>query len=148
MIGILIGGAARAASRSTVTDRLEGVTVAQVMDREPVAIPGELDSARALDEYFFRYGWSWFPVVDGSGAFIGMALRDRLDDVPEAERSTTPVASLTERDPGLAVDQSAGLASLLGNPQLRRFGALMVTDERGQLAGVITVEQLGRALRT
>lgn len=147
MIGILVNGAARAASRGTISEKLEGVTVAQVMDTDPVAIPGDLDCARALDEYFLRYGWSWFPVVDRDGSFIGMAVRDRLEAVPEVERASTQVAPLTERDPGFTVSQAAGLDSLLGNPQLRRFGALMVTDERGQLAGVITVEQLGRALQ-
>lgn len=147
LIGILINGAARAAGRSTVSDRLEGVTVGEVMDPDPVSIPADLDCARALEQYFLRYGWSWFAVVDGTGAFVGMALRDRVEAVPETERAGTPVGSLTERDPALAVDLSAGLDSLLGNPQLRRFGALMVTDERGQLAGVITIEQLGRALR-
>ena len=148
MIGFLVNGSARAASRSTVSERLEGMTVGEVMDAEPVAIPGDLDCARAIEEYFLRFGWSWFPVVDETGAFIGMALRDRLEAVPEVERASTPVGSLAERDPALAVSRQAGLDTLLGNPQLRRFGALMVIDERGQLAGVITVEQLGRALRT
>ncbi len=148
MIGFLVNGSARAASRSTVSERLEGMTVGEVMDAEPVAIPGDLDCARAIEEYFLRFGWSWFPVVDETGAFIGMALRDRLEAVPEVERAGTPVGSLAERDPALAVSRQAGLDTLLGNPQLRRFGALMVIDERGQLAGVITVEQLGRALRT
>ena len=36
---------------------------------------------------------------------------------------------------------------LLGNPDMRKFGALMVTDRAGRLAGVVTIEQLGRALR-
>ncbi len=148
MIGILVNGAAGAASRSTVAERLEGRTVAEVMDAEPVAIPGDLDCARAMEEYFLRFGWSWFPVIDGSGAFIGMALRDRIEAVPEVERANTLVGSLAERDPSLAVDRGAGLDTLLGNPHLRRFGALMVIDERGQLAGVITVEQLGRALQS
>jgi len=147
MIGVLVNGAARSASRGTISEKLEGVTVAEVMDPEPVAIPGELDCASALERYFLRYGWSWFPVIDASGAFIGMAVRDQVEAVPEVERATTQVGSLTERDPGFAVKRSAGLDSLLGNPQLRRFGALMVTDEQGQLTGVITVEQLGRALQ-
>lgn len=147
LIGILVNGAARAASRSTLSEQLEQVTVAEVMDPDPVAIPGDLDCARALDEYFLRYGWSWFPVIDRGGAFIGMAVRDRVEAVPEMERSSTQVGPLTEQDAELSVSAKAGLDSLLGNPQLRRFGALMVTDESGQLAGVITVEQLGRALR-
>lgn len=147
MIGVLVNGAARAATRSTVNERLEGVTVGEVMDTEPVSIPADLDCARALEQYFLRFGWSWFAVVDETGAFVGMALRDRIEAVPEVERAGTPVGSLTERDPEFAVSQGAGLDSLLGNRQLRRFGALIVTDERGQLTGVITVEQLGRALQ-
>ena len=147
MIGILVNGAARSASQSTLGEKLEQVTVAEVMDPDPVSMPGDLDCARALEEYFLRYGWSWFPVVDESGAFIGMALRDRIEAIPETERPNTLVGSLAERDAGLSVNDQAGLDSLLGNPQLRRFGALMVTDERGQLTGVITIEQLGQALR-
>jgi len=147
MIGFLINSSARAASRSTITERLDGVTVAQVMDRDPVAIPAEIECSRALEEYFLRFGWSWFPVVDASGAFLGMAVRETLEAVPEVERSTTPVISLVEMNPGFSVRSSAGLHSLLGNPQLRRFGALMVTDENGRLDGVITIEQLGRALQ-
>lgn len=147
MIGVLVSGAARSASRSTLSEKLERVTVAEIMDPEPVAIPADLDCARALEEYFLRFGWSWFPVVDGNGSFLGMALRDRLEAVDEVERPATRVDSLLERDTNLAVSQLAGLDSLLGNAQLRRFGALMVTDEQGRLAGVVTVEQLGRALQ-
>ena len=147
MIGFLVNSSARVASQSTVTEKLELVTVAEVMDPEPVAIPGDIDCARAMEEYFLRFGWSWFPVVDASGTFIGMAVRDRVEAVPEVERMTTRVDTLTERDPAFAVSRTAGLDSLLGNPQLRRFGALMVTDDQGLLAGVVTIEQLGRALQ-
>jgi len=147
MIGFLVNGSARAASRGTISEKLEGMTVAEVMDPEPVAIPGELDCARALEEYFLRFGWSWFPVVDSRNSFVGMAVRDQLEALPEVDRSATPVLSLVERNPSFAVSSKAGLDTLLGNPQLRRFGALMVTDEFGQLAGVVTVEQLGRALQ-
>jgi len=147
MIGFLINSAARAAARGTLSEKLEQVAVSEVMDSDPVAIPGDVDCARALDEYFLRYGWSWFPVIDSGGAFVGMALRERLQAVPEVERSGTRVSDVAERDPAFAVDSRARLDTLLGNPQLRRFGALMVTDEVGRLAGVITVEQLGRALR-
>ena len=41
----------------------------------------------------------------------------------------------------------APLDSLLGNQSLRRFGALMAVDADGRLSGVITAEQVGRALR-
>ena len=68
------------------------------MDREPVAIPGELSVEQALDEYFLRYRWPWFPVVDAAHRFLGLVDRDRADEVPEISRATSLVSELLERD--------------------------------------------------
>ncbi len=149
LIGVVINGAARAASTQTaVSGRIEGIRVADVMDREPVAIPGELSVERALDEYFLRYRWPWFPVVGEAHRFLGLLDRERADEVPEISRSTALVADILERgDDAYKVSDEAPLESLLGNQDLRRFGALMAIDADGRLSGVITVEQVGRALR-
>ncbi len=149
LIGIVINSSARAASMQTaISDRIGGVTVSDVMDREPVAIPGELSVERALDEYFLRYRWPWFPVVGDAHRFLGLLLRDRADEVPEVSRPTELVADLLKAgDDAYQVRDDAPLDSLLGNQYLRRFGALMAVDADGRLAGVITAEQVGRALR-
>jgi Zn-dependent protease len=149
LIGFLINGSARAASAQTgIADKLEGVKVGDVMDESPVAIPGSLTVERALDEYFLRYQWSWFPVTDESERFAGVAMRDAIDEVAESERVLKTVGDCVDASSATShVPQDAPLESLLGNPDLRRFGALMVTDQAGHLAGVITVEQVGRALR-
>src|SRR5215212_4576373 len=53
VLGYLLGQSARAAMLQTaVTSRLEGVTVADIMDSEPVTIPAELPVDRAYDEFF------------------------------------------------------------------------------------------------
>ena len=99
LIGFVINGSARAASVQTaITGRIEGVRVSDVMDREPVAIPGELSVERALDEYFLRYRWPWFPVVGEAHRFLGLLDRDRADEVPEVSRSTALVSDLLEGD--------------------------------------------------
>jgi len=149
LIGLLINGSARAAAVQTkVSSRLEGIRVGDIMDEHPVMLPASTTVDRALDEYFLRYQWSWFPVVDGSERFIGVSVKDRLDEIPETERSVSTVAEHLEENSGaINVSQEALLESLLGNPDMRKFGALMVTDQSGKLAGVVTVEQLGRALR-
>jgi Zn-dependent protease len=150
LIGMVINGSAKAASMQTaITGRIEGLRVYDVMDREPVVIPGELNVEEALDQYFLRYRWPWFPVVDAAHRFLGLLIRDRADEVPEVSRSTALVADLLERDVGSAfqVRDDAPLDSLLGNQNLRRFGALMAVDAEGRLSGVITAEQVGRALR-
>ncbi len=149
LIGMVINGSARGAAMQTeISSRIEGMRVADVMDREPVAIPGELSVEQALDEYFLRYRWPWFPVVDAAHRFLGLVVRDRADEVPEVSRATSLVADLLEREDGaFQVHEDAPLDSLLSNQNLRRFGALMAVDANGRLSGVITAEQVGRALR-
>jgi Zn-dependent protease len=149
LIGIVINSSARAASMQTaITGKISELVVSDVMDREPVAIPDELSVEQALDEYFLRYRWPWFPVVDAAHRFLGLVVRDKADDVPEMSRATSHVADLLEHDDGtFQVRDDAPLDSLLANRALRRFGAVMAVDIEGRLSGVITAEQVGRALR-
>jgi Zn-dependent protease len=149
LIGMVINGSARAANLQTaISQRIEGLRVGDVMDREPVAIPDQMSVERALDEYFLRYRWPWFPVVDAAQRFRGLLERDRADEVPELSRPSARVADLIEIDEGsLHVSEDAPLDSLLGNQNLHRLGALIAVDDDGRLSGVVTAEQVGRALR-
>jgi CBS domain-containing protein len=120
-----------------------------VMDAEPVAIPSDASIEKALEEYFLRYQWPWFPVVDAGRRFVGLLKRGSADAVPEISRATQKVRELL--DPALTGEQGvrddAPLETLLGNSELRRLGALAAVDAEGRLSGVITLEQVGRALR-
>lgn len=148
LIGLIVNGAARGAAMQTaLSSRIEDMRVADVMDTEPVAIPGDISVEQALDEYFLRYRWPWFPVVDAAHRFLGLLRRDRADEVPEISRASSSVADLIDRDRSLFVRDDTPLDALLANQSLRRLGALMAVDADGRLSGVITVEQLGRALR-
>jgi Zn-dependent protease len=148
LVGVIINGSAKGAAMQTaISSRIGEVRVADVMDREPVAIPGDLSVERALDEYFLRYRWPWFPVVDAAHRFLGLVERDRADEVPEVSRASSHVSDLVDHDIGLFVRDDTPLDSLLANQNLRRLGALMAVDAEGRLSGVITVEQVGRALR-
>jgi Zn-dependent protease len=149
LIGFVINGSARAAAaQTTITSGISQLTVADVMDREPVAISDDLTVEQALDEYFLRYRWSWFPVTDTAHRFLGLIVRDKADEVPETSRTTSLVADVLEHDDGtFQVRDDAPLDTLLANRALRRFGAVMAVDAEGRLLGVITAEQVGRALR-
>jgi len=149
LIGMIINGSARAASMQTaITSGISKLSVADVMDREPVSIPDDLSVEQALDEYFLRYRWPWFPVVDAAHHFLGLVVKDKADEVPEISRTTSFVSDLLERDDGtFQVRDDTPLDALLSSRALRRFGALMAVDADGRLSGVITVEQVGRALR-
>jgi Zn-dependent protease len=146
LVGFLLGQSARGyAVQSEVSSRIEGIRVADVMDAEPVAIPEDASVERALDEYFHRYRWPWFPVVDSADRFQGLIVREVADSAPETSR----VGDVFEVDSGgtLRVRDDAPLESLLGNDALRRLGGLAAVDADGRLRGVITADQVGRALR-
>lgn len=147
-VGFIIAGAARgAAMQTTLTSKIDGIRVADVMDREPVTIRGDISVERALDEYFLRYRWPWFPVVDAAHRFLGLVQRDRADEVPEVSRASSHVAELVDDDTTLFVRDDTPLDALLSNQNLRKLGALMAVDADGRLSGVVTIEQVGRALR-
>ena len=77
-IGLFLSQAARSAEvQADFSDRIEGLRVADVMDAEPVAIPESLTLDRAEDEYFLRYRWPWFPVVDATGGWWAWCPRRR-----------------------------------------------------------------------
>jgi Zn-dependent protease/CBS domain-containing protein len=149
LVGMVINGSARGASMQTaISSRISDLLVSDVMDRQPVTIPGEFSVERAFDEYFLRYRWPWFPVVDAAHRFLGLIVRDRADEVPEVSRANSLVSDVVEHGDGaFQVRDDAPLDSLLTNQNLRRFGALMAVDADGHLSGVITAEQVGRALR-
>jgi Zn-dependent protease len=149
VLGFILNSSARGAvAQSLITGRIEGVSVADVMDREPVAVPEDASVERALDEYFLRYRWPWFPVVDSEQRFVGLLDQGAADRVPEVERASTTVGEILARDEGsVAVSEDTPLESLLGNEALRRLGAVVATDADGRLRGVITVDAIGRALR-
>ena len=150
LIGWMLGGSARAsANRSKLNTKLDGLRVADVMDTEPVTIPAGTTVERALDEYFLRYRWPWFPVVDAGQRFLGLLNRGTADAVPETSRTSQTVSEILDPtgSTGQTVKSDEPIETLLANLELRRLGALAAVDADGRLAGVITLEQVGRALR-
>jgi Zn-dependent protease len=149
VLGYLLGSSARAAvAQSAFTERLQGVTVADIMDTEPVWIPAEMPVSQAWDEFFLRYqGWPWFAVVEADGRYAGLAHRAAVEHAAHSEGGTMPVRDVaTTSDDQIGFDEP--LEALLGSEPLRRLGALMAVDADGRLRGVVTVEQVTRALRS
>jgi Zn-dependent protease len=151
IIGWFLAGAARSAeAHADFAGRIEHIRVADVMDAEPVAIPEAASLADAEQQFFLRYGWRWFPVVDSSGRLVGVVSREAVESVPAAERAVRPVSSVMARDDGssgLRVRLDEPLENLLGQEGLARLGAIMAVDGEGVLRGVVTVDAVRRALQ-
>jgi Zn-dependent protease len=151
LLAFLLGQSARGALVQTaLTERIEGVRVADIMDRQPVAIPADTPVSQALDEFFLRYGWSWFPVVDAEGHFVGIARQERLQEAADRGESWLTVgATLESGETGAwRIDESRPVTEILASESLGKLGALMAVDAEGVLRGVVTVEQVRRALQS
>jgi Zn-dependent protease len=151
VLAFLLGQSARGAIVQTaLTERIEGVRVADIMDRQPVAIPSRTPATQAIDEYFLRYGWSWFPVVDDGNRFIGLSRQERVQAAIDRGEGRLAVDAVLDAEEGSKwwVNEDRPLTELLSSEPLGRLGALMAVDTEGVLRGVVTIEQVRRALQS
>ncbi len=149
IVGWFLAQGARAAVKSTVfTERIDGITVADIMDAEPVTMPAATTVLRAQDEFFLRYRWEWFPVVDERGCFVGVVSEQRIDAEITAGRPALEVRELIDAEEAARwrVRSDRPLESLVTDESLRDNGALMAVDGDGVLRGVVTIDQVRRAV--
>lgn len=150
LLGWFLGSAATGAVAGTrFSERLGAVTAADVMDAHPVAIPAELTALEAEDGYFLRYRWPWFAVVDASGRFRGVIREEQVQVAVRGGQPALTVAELVGPNSAgftAAVARETPVEDMLGLEVLRRLGAVMVIDADERLCGVVTAEQLGRAV--
>ena len=143
---ILYQAASGAVAQGAFGQRIAGVTVADIMDREPVTIPAELSLLDAQEQFFLRYRWPWFAVVDPARHFLGVVRGQRVDEEIAAGRPALPVVDVLEENLPVRIAEDQPVESLLRNEGLGRLGAMVAVDEQGVLQGVVTVAQLRKAM--
>jgi Zn-dependent protease len=146
-LGWLLASQARnVAVQSAVTERLEGVTVADLMDADPVTIPADISALRAYEDFFLRYGYDWFAVVEVGDAYVGRAYLEPVRQIAESDPDRT-LRSIVVVDEDLVRDD-ATLEGLLSSEALRANRPVVAVDADGRLRGVVTAEGVARALRS
>jgi hypothetical protein len=150
-ISFLLYQSARGALMQTsLTSRIEGVTVGDVMDPQPVAIPAETAVGEALDSYFLRYGWPWFPVIDERGHLLGIAQHDRLQTTFDGGEGWLTVGAVVETDEQgrWRIREDRPLTEALSSESFGKLGAVMAVDSEGVRRGVVTADRVRRALQS
>jgi Zn-dependent protease len=141
--------ASAALASSTMTKRITGVTVADIMDPAPVTLPSDTTLLDAQERYFQHYHWPWFAVVDPVGHFLGLARAERVAAEIEAGRPALRVADVIDPADMIArVEQDVPIETLLRSEGLRRLGAAFAVDREGVLRGVVTLAHIQRAMAT
>jgi len=143
----LYQAAGQAVVQGSLGQRIQGITVADIMDREPVTVPAGLTLLDAQEQFFLRYRWPWFAVVDPAQHFLGVVREARVDEEIAAGRPALAVIDVLEPDLPVRIGVQAPLESLLGSEGLGRLGAMVAVDGDGVLQGVVTLAQVRQALR-
>ena len=144
---MLYQAAGAAALQGALGRRIQNITVADIMDREPVTIAADVTLLDAQEQFFLRYRWPWFAVVDPARHFLGVVRQQRVDSEIEAGRPALPVVDVLEQDLLVRIGEEAPLESLLGAEGLGRLGAMVAVDKDGVLQGVVTLAQVRKALQ-
>lgn len=149
-IAFLLYQSARGAIRQTsLTERIEGITVSDVMDPQPVAIHAETAVGEALDSYFLRYGWPWFPVIDEQGRLLGIAQREKLQATYDGGEGWLTVGAVLDADEGgWHIGEDRPLTEVLSSESFGKLGAVMAVDREGILRGILTADRVRRALHS
>jgi Zn-dependent protease len=143
----LYQAAGAAVVQGTMGRRIKDITVADIMDREPVTIPAEVTLLDAQEQFFTRYRWPWFAVVDPASHFLGIVRQQRIESEIAGGRPALAVIDVLEPDMPVRIGEEAPLESLLGSEGLGRLGAMVAVDGEGVLRGVVTLAQVRKALR-
>jgi Zn-dependent protease len=144
---LIYQGASMAVVQGSMGQRIDGLTVADVMDTEPVTIPADLRLIDAQEQFFGRYRWPWFAVVDPARHFLGVVRSERLDSEIAAGRPALQVVDVLEDNLSVRIDEHQPLETVLRSEGLGRLGAMVAVDEQGVLRGVVTVARIRQALR-
>jgi Zn-dependent protease len=144
---MLYQAAGAAVRQGALGRRIQHITVGDIMDREPVTIDADVTLLDAQEQFFLRYRWPWFAVVDPARHFLGVVRQQRVDSEIAAGRPALPVVDVLEQDLPVRIGEAAPLESLLGSEGLGRLGAMVAVDEDGVLQGVVTLAQVSQALR-
>jgi Zn-dependent protease len=147
VLGFFLSQAAKGALlQSAFSERIRDVTVADIMDREPVTIRGDATLLQAEDEFFHRYRWPWFAVVDADGRYLGLLRSERVEEEISAGRPALSAGEVAVDEPPWRIGTDQSLEALLGSEGLRRLGAVVAVDKDGMLRGVVTLAHVRRAL--
>lgn len=148
VLALFLAQAARGAVvQSAVDERLEGVTVGDVMDPHPLTVPADMTLIEASERVFDPHDWPWVAVVEEDGRYAGVLHREAVEHALEAGQPALPARDVV-REEGWRwkIDVGEPLEELLGTEGLRRLGAVFAVDRDDILRGVVTVDQVRRAL--
>jgi Zn-dependent protease/predicted transcriptional regulator len=126
LIGWFLYSASQSSYRQAgLQETLVGIKVKDIMVRNIVTMPSDLSLDIAVNEYFLRYGYGGFPVMD-NGEFLGFVSLKEIKNVPKTEWHDVRVSDV--------VDPFRNDWEVSMNDDAMKALELMLNEDRGRLA--------------
>lgn len=143
----LLSAAQSANAQAMLHSTLQGVTVAQVMNPQPVTVPANISLQKLVDEYFLPHNLRAAPVLQGD-YLCGLVTLSNLSRIEQSRWSYTPVGHvmhLIEKIHVATPDQS--LHDVLQEMVSHDINQMPVVQD-GRLVGLLSRESIVRYLQT
>lgn len=144
VIGMFLKSAAESGYAQALSKEiLTGVSVNDLMTRNPICVPATMPLNLAVDDYFLTNHHVAFPVIDDDGRFRGLLRLEYLKNVPREKWPYTTAGEVAEaHDARLGIPSNTTAANALRILLVAGQGRLGVIDEAQQLIGIITRHDL------
>jgi Zn-dependent protease len=148
LIGWFLDSGAQSSYQQMVIRRgLGGVHVGDIMARDLHAIDPNLTIDQAIADYFLPYKHGGFPVVFGDH-LVGIVTMQDVTAVPADRRAETTVRDImTPKDRLKTILATDSAYSAFARMAQDGIGRLLVLDDKGNLAGIVTRSDLIHVLR-
>jgi len=142
LLALFIYGAATTESRTVLLDELlEGITVGDIMTRDPKTVSARTPVAELID-HMIRDRQTLYPVVDASGSITGVVSLNDVRQVKDQNRESTTVEAI-KRDVSLipsTADAFETLALLQGG------GLFALVEDQGRVVGMLSEGDYAHAM--
>lgn len=147
LIGWFLTNAASTEERhAQVQGRLGGITVAEVMTRDPIVVRADLTVASLLDDDVLRNRCSAFPIVDADGRPAGLITLARTKQLDPEQRAGTLIGDIACQDDEVPrAHPQEPVMSLLPRMQGCTDGRAIVIED-GRIVGIVSPTDVARTL--
>lgn len=147
-IGWFLHNAASASYRQAQwQEALRGITASQVMTSHYATVPPDITLKQLVEGYVLLRGQRFFLVADESG-FKGILTLRNIKSIPQSSWNTTPVENIMVPAGQIKVARPGqDVMNIMAEMSESAINQMPVVDE-GRVIGLITRDNLSRALRT
>lgn len=142
LIGMFLRNAAHMSYQRLVIQRmLSGEPVKRFMQQKPVTAPAGLPVDKLVDDYFYRYHFSMFPVVKDGETLVGCVRPQDLKEMPRGEWEHHTVGEVSHHCISGVVSPETDAATALSLMNTSGDSKLLVVSGT-KLVGILTLRDL------